>query len=276
MKTRIVAMLTDFGNLDPFAGMMKGVIAGLFPNAYLIDITHEIPPGDILRAAVSLWQAVPSFPTGTIFLAVVDPGVGTDRNPVIVRSAGNIYIGPDNGVFTLVLKKPVEAYCIEPEFLGTTVVSGTFHGRDIFAPAAALACAGETPKNFGVPVPQLTEITPPYLDWSEPSKARGEILFSDRFGNLLTSLGKFARLDEGVRFEPWMEDPAPEFYLVGAPGLALQDGTIFPLSRTYSDLPVGGCGAIIGSSGLIEIVANRGSAANALALEHGDRVLLIL
>ena len=134
-----IALLTDFGEKDVYVGIMKGVISGIAPHAQMIDLAHSIPPGDIAKAAFELYQAVPYFPQGTIFLTVVDPGVGTDRRPIAISWSERMCVGPDNGVFTYLLATGGEPTAVE---LSSSVhrleqVSNTFHGRDIFAPAAA-------------------------------------------------------------------------------------------------------------------------------------------
>ena len=144
-----IVILTDFGTSDPFTGIMKGVIAGIAPDRPIIDLTNEIPPGDIRRAAVMLWQASPYFPAGSVFLTVVDPGVGTSRRPIFLKTRDHVFIGPDNGVFTFILGESFQAWELQNPRLTLQNPGMTFHGRDIFAPAAGYAALGTPGPEFG-------------------------------------------------------------------------------------------------------------------------------
>ncbi|MES4793099.1 MAG: hypothetical protein C4321_09065, partial [Chloroflexota bacterium] len=151
----IVTLLTDFGHTDSYVGVMKGVILGLCPEAVLADLTHGLASGDVLGGALQLAAAVPYFPEGTIHLAVVDPGVGSRRRPLVARGNGAFFVGPDNGLLTLALGDAPEVRLLAHPEMGLPRVSRTFHGRDIFAPAAAHLARG---------VP-LTEFGPSVTDW---------------------------------------------------------------------------------------------------------------
>ena len=271
--TAIIALLTDFGEQDPFVGIMKGVIARRAPEALCIDLTHHIPPGDVFRAAVVLWESVPYFPPGTVFLVVVDPGVGTRRRAVLVESGGYRFIGPDNGVFSFVLRPGWRAWVLENPYFRLPRVSTTFHGRDIFAPAAAHAALGIPGEAFGSPVEDLVRLVPPRLDVTS-THIRGEVLFADRFGNVLTSLGTFEPAEEDVRtFRPWLDpNEAPRRMRLRA--LLLPEGRGLKPVRTFGELPEGEPGFLVGSTGLIEIAVNRGNAAELLALKRGQRLTL--
>ncbi len=270
-----IALLTDFGTLDPFVGIMKGVIAGIAPGAPLIDLTHEIPPGDIRRGAVTLWQSLPYFPKGTVFLVVVDPGVGTQRLPILLETRGYRFIGPDNGVFTLIQGEDFRAWTLENPLLALPNPRRTFHGRDIFAPAAAHAWSGVPGPDFGEPVRRLEGIPLPRLEVSPSGCIQGEILYPDRFGNLLTSLGVFDILDkEKLELHPWVGDSPVVSVSMGSSCLRLPDGSTVSWASTFAEIPEGQCAALIGSSGLIEIAANRQSAAKRLNLQGGETVTL--
>ena len=274
----LIALITDFGENDPFVGIMKGVISKISPGTELIDITHNIPPGDIQRAAVMLWQSKPYFPPGTIFLTVVDPGVGTSRRGVIVHAHDYIYIGPDNGLFTFVLDKSSQQWELENQKFQLPHPGATFHGRDIFAPAAAYTAKGVIGSEFGSLVIDIQRLPNPHFRLS-PHQFQGEILYNDRYGNLLTSLGKFNSLDQKTfKIEPWL-DVEPELseqiiILKTHASLMLADGQVLPWVDTFADLLEGECGILVGSSGLLEISANQNSAADLLNLSSGGQVTL--
>jgi len=150
MKKRIIALLTDFGNEDPYVGIMKVIISQIYEDCALIDLTHLIPPGDIQRGAFVLWQAARDLPPGTVFLSVVDPGVGTDRKAIFLECGGQIFIGPDNGLFSyLTYKKDYAAWELSNPNFQQKNTAYTFHGRDIFAPAAAHTALGRQGAEFG-------------------------------------------------------------------------------------------------------------------------------
>jgi S-adenosylmethionine hydrolase len=182
----VITLLTDFGTADSYVGVMKGVMIGIDPNAGFIDISHSIPPGDIKKAAFRLFTAHKYFPASTIHLVVVDPGVGTERKPIIVRTKAFCFVGPDNGVFSWIYRREeFTVYEIIRE--KNRSISNTFHGRDVFAPAAAKLSAGAKPEELGVrmntwitfqiPVPKPIE-----------NGLKAEIIDIDRFGNLITSV----------------------------------------------------------------------------------------
>jgi len=267
-----IAILTDFGARDPYVGIMKGVILKRV-EAPLVDLTHEIPPGDIRRAAFALWQSYRFFPQGTIFLAVVDPGVGSSRLPVLVESEGYRFIAPDNGLLTYVLKAESRAWALANPAFQLHLPSATFHGRDIFAPAAAYAALGVPGRAFGPMVPTLQRFPPPR--WArEGDLLHGEVLHADHFGNLITSLGAFRYDGEQWLLLPWLyETHEPQYFTPGA--VRLPDGRVLPLVRTFAEVPTGEVAALVGSSGMVELVANRHSAAEMLHLAPGDPVTLL-
>ncbi len=269
----IIAILTDFGTTDPYVGTMKGVIATIAPGATTIDITHAITPGDIAQGAITFWQAAPFFPAGTIFLGVVDPGVGTRRHPMILQTPKFTFVGPDNGLFSFVANENWRAWELANPTLRLPAVRNTFHGRDIFAPAAAHASLGKTGPEFGAAIRQMVRLPAPKLTQSPTGKLRGEILRVDQFGNLLTSLGIFtARAGRQVEFQTWQG--TGEKVSLTFEHLSLPDGTVLYPAETFADIPADQCGFIIGSNGLIEIVANRQSAAKRLNLPIGTEIEL--
>lgn len=274
----LIALITDFGENDPFVGIMKGVISKISPGIELIDITHNIPPGDIQRAAVMLWQSKPYFPPGSIFLTVVDPGVGTSRRGLIAFSDDHIYVGPDNGLFTFVLDTSSEQWELENREYQLPHPGTTFHGRDIFAPAAAYTAKGIFGSEFGPVITDIMRLPKPHFRLS-PHQIQGEILYKDRFGNLLTSLGKFTSLDQMTfEIEPWL-DVEPKLsgkirISRAQASILLADGRILSWVDTFADLQDDECGILLGSSGLLEISANQSSAADLLNLSSGELVTL--
>ena len=190
MAAPIITLTSDFGLSDGYVASMKGVILGIAPDAGLVDISHLIPPQEVRSAALVLATCYECFPAGTVHLAVVDPGVGTERRAIAVRTRSGFFVGPDNGIFSLVLAKETgwEARSLESEELWRKPVSGTFHGRDIFAPVAAGIARGVAFELVG-PV-----CFPAVLEWSSPvvgrTEVEGEIIHIDRFGNCITNVTK--------------------------------------------------------------------------------------
>ena len=267
-----IALLSDFGTQDIYVGVLKAVVARINPEAITIDLTHDIPPGDIRQAAFRLWQALPSMPRGCVLLAVVDPGVGTSRRPLAVQCEGFSCVGPDNGVFTYILQGRRDARAVEISAAGK---SNTFHGRDIFAPAAALLASGTEIERLGPFVSSPVTIPWPLLSCEKSGEIlHGETLFPDRFGNVVTSIGELTRDGENVLLDPWIPGgtglklPASRLRIRCGRGLELS------LSSTFSDVPKGFALAYIGSDKLLEIGVNRGSAVDSLGLASGMDVTL--
>ncbi len=250
----IITLLTDFGSADNFVGVMKGVILSINPKAIIVDITHEVPPQDVLTAAFLLQTSWPYFPKGSIHVAVVDPGVGTARRAIAVETAHAIFLAPDNGLLTPVIKSGEVRRIISltnPRYW-LPQVSSTFHGRDIFAPTAAHISLGISLEELGESIED-----PVLLDWPCPLKLPdgtivGHILHIDRFGNLITNL-RAEDLGEGV--------------VIRVAGYTIQG-----LKRTFGDVAVGEPVAYIGSSGYLEIAIRQGNAAVTFNLRRGDKI----
>lgn len=273
-STPPIAILTDFGSIDPFVGILKGVVARLSPSSKLIDLSNDIPPGDILRGAMALWQAGPFFPAPTVFLCVIDPGVGTARRGLYLQSQGSIFIGPDNGLFTFILGEGAQAWELANQDLALSNPSSTFHGRDIFAPAAAYAALGNPGESFGPAVPDLVQLPQPRLEILDNGAIQGEVLYADHFGNLLTSLGRFLPAREGYTLQPWLPG-LPSLKITGsALHVALPSGERLSIANTFAEIEPNSCAGVIGSTGLLEIAANRSSAAELLDLHGGERISL--
>jgi len=249
----IVALLTDYGLQDPYVGVMKGALLSVAPEARIVDLTHDIPPQDVREGARVLAAALPYFPDGTIFVAVVDPGVGTDRAIVGVEGGGHIFLAPDNGLLS-VLARPSRIVKITESKYFRSPVSNTFHGRDIFAPAAGHLARGVDLGKFGPPLKTLKNLDLPALRPSASGGTQGEVVAIDRFGNLITNI--------------------PEELLPAEPRITVGRCTLRKLSRSYADARKGDLLALVGSTGHLEISVNQGSASKAAHIRKGDRVLV--
>lgn len=271
----MIVLLTDFGYADVYAGVMKGVCAEIAPDTPVVDLTHGVPPGDIRQAAFQMWSALSYFPKGSIFVLVVDPGVGGSRRAIAVQGGGHTFVAPDNGVLTYVLldlslERAVElrdpSYQLEH-------VSATFHGRDIFAPAGAHLAAGVPLERLGPPVEDLVRIPLPRLAISPPDSLRGEVLYPDRFGNLVTSIGQLRWSEAGIGFEPWLPEVQGLELPEGEGWVLLPQGDRIPFRHTFGAVSQGEPLAYIGSSGMLEIGINQGDAADALHLSANDDII---
>ncbi len=277
MKASFIASVTDFGHADPFVGIMKAVALGISPTTAWIDLTHEVPPGDVRQAALAVWQCAPYLPSGTVLLAVVDPGVGSERRGIALAWDRLFAVGPDNGLFGYLVEShsPSAVVEIEPQRLGTgRAPSQTFHGRDVFAVAAARLASGWTIDRLGAPLTELEQISPPLLTVDpDHHTLTGEVIHIDRFGNAVTSLGTLRLEDDLLRLDPWLRQTSPATFPASRLQVALARRKI-PLVRTFTDVAPGGALAYIGSSGLLEIGIHRGNAAQSLPLNLDDRVQL--
>jgi S-adenosyl-L-methionine hydrolase (adenosine-forming) len=245
----IVTLLTDFGNGDHYVAEMKGVLLSGAPNAVLVDVTHGISPGDVRSAAYILGRIWHRFPPGTIHMVVVDPGVGSSRAALAFGAHGHMFVGPDNGVFTPVLRDAEVEAVILPT---PDSASPTFHGRDLFAPAAAALAGGMALPTLGEPfqgIPERLAYTSPHY---EGKTVIGEVIYIDRFGSLVTNL---------------TTELVPNYAT-----LEIEDLDLGPIRRTFSDVTAGGLLAYVGSGGAIEIAVRNGSAARRLGVGVGGRV----
>jgi S-adenosylmethionine hydrolase len=260
MPSRIVTFTSDFGRQDWFVGVVHGVVHDLAPEARLVDLTHEIPPGAVERAAFVIEAAAPDFPPGTVHLAVVDPGVGTARRALAVHAHDQWFVGPDNGILEWALADPrAEAHALTEARYFREPVSRTFHGRDVFAPVAAHLARGVALEALGPRIAdpvRLRRPPPRAID----GEIEGRIMWVDRFGNALTSItaDAIAAAFPGAR----EEDVEVRVGLLRLRGVA----------RSYGDAPVGTAIAIVGSSGRLEIAQVGGHAASRLGLGIGDTV----
>lgn len=248
-----LTLLTDFGSADGYVAAMRGVIASRAPACMIDDASHDVPAGDVRAAAFALAKYWKRYPPGTVHVVVIDPGVGTDRRPIVVAAAGRYGVGPDNGVLTPMLEEVESIHEIRAAGLMTAEPSATFHGRDIFAPAAAFIAAGGVPEAVGPPVtdPVVLAEDPPVR---MPDAVYGRIVHVDRFGTLVTNVT--ADLATGAKVE------------VG--GIR-----VGPVRRTYGDVAAGEPVALIGSDGRLEIAVRDGNAASLLGLGRGAEVRVL-
>lgn len=250
----IIALLTDFGNRDWFVGVMKAVILKINPNVKIVDITHEVTPQDVREAGFILWNAYKYFPPKTIFVCVVDPKVGSERKILAVETKNYIFIAPDNGLLDFVLNEveAIKAVYVENENYFLSDVSFTFHGRDIFAPVSAYISRGvdlnELGKEAELKIPQKI-----FVDVSTPGDYTGEIIYIDRFGNLITNLKISGKVEGEVRFREYI---------------------IEKISNTYADVRQGQAVALINSSGLLELGIRNGNAKEFFKANCGEGVVI--
>ena len=273
MPSSTIALVTDFGLDDPYVGIMKGVIHSIAPDSNLIDLSHQIPPGDIQRGAFVLWQSAKEFPQDTIFLAVVDPGVGTDRKGICLQCQNQYFVGPDNGLFSYILgRNGYQAWELENPDLQLQNTGNTFHGRDIFAPAAAHLSLGISCQEFGNPISKVITLPAPLLSYAD-SKLEGEILSVDRFGNLFTSLGLFEYKDNGLHLRSWLYPIEVFIPDISKVQIMINNNNLI-LVKTFGNIPAGAFAGVIGSTGLLEIISNQKPANLLLGANIGDQVHL--
>lgn len=276
MPASPTVLVTDFGLEDPYVGIMKGVIHSICPGAQIIDLHHTVSQGDIQRGAITLHQSHEYFPVNTVFVVVIDPGVGTQRDIIILKEGGRYFVGPDNGVFSYILSDNSFYWKADNPNYYLTNISQTFHGRDIFAPIGAHLMNGVDPEEIGNPIDKIQKIPYPYLVINSPGEIRGEVLYSDRFGNLITSIGKFQPYGQSTwKFSPWLNKKNNETTVDLSDWLViLTDGQHLKFSKTFGDIPVDECGFIVGSTGLLEITSNNMSAQVKLGVSPGDQIVL--
>jgi hypothetical protein len=259
MPNELITLTTDFGHSDHFVGVMKGVIAGLAPKARVIDICHDVAAHNITEGAFIINEAWPYFPKGTIHVIVVDPGVGSSRRPILAEAGGHFFVAPDNGLLSMVMDAaPHKVRVISNPKLMRREVSRTFHGRDVFAPAAAYLTKGTKPAEFGKIIHDCIRIDTAANVKLTPSSWRGTVLKTDHFGNLVTSF-------------------APEqFSRITSRPFEVRAGLqkIHRLALHYAETAVGELFVIVGSSGYLEVAANQASAASLLGCSAGAAIEL--
>lgn len=272
----MITLLTDFGYQDVYVAAMKGVITSISSSVSLCDLTHSVPPQDILTARFNLMQAYPYFPVDTVHLAVIDPGVGSTRRAVAIQFSGGFLVGPDNGLFSGVLSQEAVVAAVSltnTRYWRARSISATFHGRDIFAPVAAHLSNGVTIDDLGDRIDPSTLVQPnlpPMIQLrADPVAYAGSLQYIDGFGNLISNI-------------PGDRIPSDRWQVViegvGAGTIssqtAGQDALHIRGQKTYSDVPVGELVGLVGSHGWIEIACNGGSAAKSLQATVGLAIVL--
>ena len=259
----VITLLTDFGQRDPFVGIMKGVILALCPNATLVDLCHETAAYDVLGGSFLLHSAVRFFPPGTIHVAVVDPGVGGPRRPILAHIDDQLFVAPDNGLLsypmahgTVRVVRAITAreYLLQP-------VSATFHGRDVFAPAAGHLARGVPPERFGPEVLDAVRLPIPRPRLEPPGTLTGQIIWIDRFGNCITNIGR----EDLEAFTAGTAGPI-RVLLAGRP--------VGGLVQFFAEAGPGGHGAILGGTGHLELFRHQGNLAREWGLVPGAVVRL--
>jgi hypothetical protein len=258
-RAPIITLTTDFGLRDPFVGIVKGVILGICRDALLVDLTHSVAPQNVPEGLLALESAWRFFPPGTIHMGVVDPGVGSTRRALALQAHGHYFVGPDNGLFTFALDSDGwSAVAIEAPLYRLPVVSQTFHGRDLFAPAAAHLATGVPLERLGPPVFDPVRLPVPRSKF-EGDELVGEVIGADHFGNLITSV---------------TEDHIASLASGGSAIVTLGSRALGSLAGSYEEGELGAPRAILGSSGRVEIFVRDGSAAALLGERRGTTVRL--
>jgi S-adenosylmethionine hydrolase len=257
----IITLTTDFGLANGYVGTMKGVILSIHPTATIVDISHDIPPQDVREGAYVLYAAYPYFPQGTIHVVVVDPGVGSERRAIALRTPQATFVAPDNGVLSYVVsrEKVEEIVNLTNPRFHLSPVSRTFHGRDIFAPVAAHLARGIPLAELGEPLADIITFPLPRPVLRPDGNIVGQVIHIDRFGNLITSITAKDLADHALPGED----------IVGIKGQSIRG-----ISGTYAEVAPGELLALVGSSGHLEISICGGSAARTLGAKLGDEVLL--
>jgi len=260
-RRQVVTMTSDFGLSEHFVGAMKGVILGINPEAVIVDISHNVNSYDIFDAAFTLAQSYRFFPSDTIHMIVVDPGVGTARRPILARTMEYKFVAPDNGVLSLIYEREeaLEVRHVTADHYFLNPVSNTFHGRDIFAPVVGWLSKGVEIDKFGDPITDFAKFTPPKPKQINENLMKGVVLKVDKFGNIITNL---TPQDVPQLFS---ENP-PQFKII------VNQQEITRLNLSYSMGKAQEIFAIVGSSGFLEICTNRGSASKTLNVARGAEI----
>jgi S-adenosylmethionine hydrolase len=258
-----IALLTDFGLQEHYVGAMKGAILTVCPEATLVDVLHEVPAHDVLAGALALEAAYRSFPEGTVFVAVVDPGVGSERRPIAVAAGRWLFVGPDNGLlgFVLAAHSDARVHLLANPALAHEEISPVFHGRDLFGPAAGHLARGLALAEVGPVVSDAVRLELPPTTRTRDGW-HGAVLRADRFGNMITNLRDVDLAALGETGTGRLE--------------VLAGGRVLPFVRTYSDVAEGEPCALVGSGGRLEIAVNRGRADRLLAAQRGAVVVVRL
>ncbi len=262
MSGSLVTLTTDFGTSDYYVAAMKAVMLSLYPQLNLIDLSHDVKPQDLMAGAWLLKHSAYLFPEGTVHLVVIDPGVGTDRRPIAIKHRGQVFVGPDNGIFSLVTdNETIEGVELRnQQYWRTPNPSSTFHGRDIFAPVAAHIAAGVQLSELGPSISGLD-----VFHWAMPTADKngiqGWVVHIDRFGNLMTNIPA-----------DMVRQLGPTEHLRIYVGTQILRGMV----DTYGSVPDGEAIALVGSTGTLEVAVNKGNAAEMLSVYQGAPISIIL
>jgi S-adenosylmethionine hydrolase len=261
----IITLTTDFGLNDHFVGTIKGVILSIVPEVEIVDICHSVQAFDVLDGALTIAQAYSYFPSGTVHLVVVDPGVGTARRPILVTSDRHHFVAPDNGVLSMIYAREERLHIrhITAEHYSLQPVSNTFHARDVFSPVAAWLAKGVDPEKFGDEISDFVRFNAPKPKAVDGSTLRGVVLKADRFGNLVTNI---------------TPQDAPALFAAVPVQFKIRVGKqeITEIHSNYSEGAPGEVFGILGSMGYLEIAVDRGSAAKIIGAGKGSEVILSL
>ncbi len=264
-RNSIITLTTDFGLQDHFVGTMKGVMIDINPEVKFVDVSHSVQPFDVFDGALTIAQAYSYFPTSTVHMVIVDPGVGTARRPIVASTEKHIFVAPDNGVLSLIYDREprlsVRAITASHYFLQP--LSNTFHGRDIFSPIASYLSKGVDPARMGEEVTDFVRFSSPKPKTAANGDVRGVVLKVDRFGNLITNI---TPQDLPALFQP---NPKPFKITVGK-------REITQIRSAYAEGAPGEVFGILGSMGFLEIAANRGAASKAVEAGKGTDVNITL
>src|SRR3989337_174970 len=285
-RPRVITLLTDFGNQDAYVGIMKGVIAGINPFANIIDICHSIPPQDIFNGAYLLYSSYKYFPKKTIHVAVVDPGVGSRRDIVCVVTKDYFFLVPDNGIMSFIIQdeKPKSIFRITNSKYFLPSPSNTFHGRDVFAPVAAHLSLGVKPQQLGIKIDQLEQLNIPKPVRKKTGRVEGQIIYIDRFGNLITNIKKeyLIKLVGGQKSEVGSQKTdtckkaSKEKILSQRDTMetTIEKKKIIALSKNYTNVNAGEPLVLIGSAGFLEVSINQGNAQRYFKADKGSKIII--
>lgn len=282
----VITILTDFGIKDGYVGTMKGVILRITPHAQIVDLSEDVAPQDIFEGAFIIFSAYKYFPKGTVHLVVVDPGVGSSRRVICVKTKEYMFVAPDNGILSLVVANEPPEFIIEVTnkryFLQE--ISDTFHGRDIFAPIAGHLLHGIKPEDLGNKIATIKKIDMPRPVLSPAGVLTAEIIYIDHFGNLITNIDydTFENFKISASTRPWYRNSTKDYRFDYNKGdltnrklsIIIGEKGITKISKSYSEVAEGGLLAIFGSSGFLEIAANKDNAKRLLKREKGDKVVI--
>ncbi len=260
MNRSIVTLLTDFGTSDGYVGAMKGVLFSGVPNVQVVDISHDIEPYNVRQAAFTLLNYAPYFPENTIHIVVVDPGVGTKRKGLVVETEDYFFIGPDNGVFSFIYQSSsFKVYQLHEEVFGTEI-SSTFHGRDVFVPAAVRIIQGENLLEFASPIREFISFYEPFRKKNDDELLL-KVIHIDHFGNLILNftINDWEKLGRVLNVK-----------------IKLKGGFLYGIKNTFGDVKEGQILTLWDSSGFLQIAQNKGNAAKYLNMKVGDTVILKL